>query len=277
LLPMANTLIPFYDQHWKRGSDGKILMEPSQALETYQKDVVNPTPDVAGLLDVLPRLISLPAVLTDETQRTLWATVLKETPPLPMGTTVTNKLPTRSPGGDPDGKRVIFPAQKYSPQNNHENPELYAIFPYALYGMGKPDLTIARDTYEARRNPFGKCWGQDGIEGALLGLTDETKKVVIQEATSYGGQRFPWFWLKNSDWIPDMDNGGAGMMTLQLMLMQCDGKRIQLLPAWPKDWTADFKLHAPYKTTIEGHLENGKLTGLKVTPPSRAKDVTVVP
>jgi alpha-L-fucosidase 2 len=66
------------------------------------------------------------------------------------------------------------------------------------------------------------------------------------------------------------------MMTLELMLMQCDGKRIQLLPAWPKDWTADFKLHAPYQTTIEAHVENGKITKLKVTPKSRAKDVVVV-
>jgi hypothetical protein len=63
------------------------------------------------------------------------------------------------------------------------------------------------------------------------------------------------------------------MMTLQLMLMQCDGKRIQLLPAWPNDWTADFKLHAPLQTTVEGHVEHGKVTKLKVVPSDRAKDV----
>jgi hypothetical protein len=58
-------------------------------------------------------------------------------------------------------------------------------------------------------------------------------------------------------------------------LIQCDGKRIQLLPAWPADWTADFKLHAPYQTTVEGHVENGKISDLKVTPQSRAGDVIV--
>jgi hypothetical protein len=73
-----------------------------------------------------------------------------------------------------------------------------------------------------------------------------------------------------------MDNGGAGMMTLQLMLMQCDGKRIQLLTAWPDDWTADFKLHAPYQTTVEGHIEHGKITGLKTVPADRAKDVVQI-
>ena len=59
-------------------------------------------------------------------------------------------------------------------------------------------------------------------------------------------ERFPWFWKPAHDWIPDLDNGGSGMITLQLMLMQCDGKRILLLPAWPTNWIADFKLHAPF-------------------------------
>jgi hypothetical protein len=72
-----------------------------------------------------------------------------------------------------------------------------------------------------------------------------------------------------------MDNGGAGMMTLQLMLLQCDGPQIRLIPAWPHDWTADFKLHAPDQTTVEAHVENGKVTRLVVTPASRSKDVII--
>jgi hypothetical protein len=79
-----------------------------------------------------------------------------------------------------------------------------------------------------------------------------------------------------NDWIPDLDNGGTAMMTLELMLMQYDGKGIQLLQAWPKDWTADFKLHAPYQTTVEGHIQDGKITRLKVTPKYRTKDVAIV-
>jgi alpha-L-fucosidase 2 len=59
--------------------------------------------------------------------------------------------------------------------------------------------------------------------------------------------------------------------------MQCNGQRIQLLPAWPEDWTADFKLHAPDQTTVEGHVENGRITRLKVVPASRTKDVVVAP
>jgi hypothetical protein len=31
------------------------------------------------------------------------------------------------------------------------------------------------------------------------------------------------------------------------MLMQTVGRKILLLPAWPKNWNADFKLHAPLR------------------------------
>lgn len=272
LLPMADAVITYYDQHWKQGADGKVFMSPAQSIETYQRDAVNPTPDIAGLMSVLPRLLALPDNLAGEQQRALWSKVLADLPPLPMGTTARGKLPPEGEG-DPDGKKVILPAQKYGQPRNTENPELYTVFPYRLYGVGKADLQLARDTFAARKYPFGKCWGQDGVESALLGLTDEAKKVVLQEFTSYGNQRFIWFWSKNSDWIPDMDNGGAGMSTLQLMLMQCNEREIRLLPAWPADWTVDFKLHAPFRTTVEGHVEHGQVSHLRVIPASRAKDV----
>ena len=63
------------------------------------------------------------------------------------------------------------------------------------------------------------------------------------------------------------------MIALQRMLMLCDVDTIRLLPAWPKEWNADFKLHAPYNTTVEGRVENGKVIDLKVTPESRRKDI----
>jgi len=46
-----------------------------------------------------------------------------------------------------------------------------------------------------------------------------------------------------------------------------------MLPAWPKNWDADFKLHAPFQTTVEGKIKNGKLVDLVVTPPERKADV----
>ena len=57
------------------------------------------------------------------------------------------------------------------------------------------------------------------------------------------------------------------------MLLQSDGKKLYLFPAWPKNWDVNFKLHAPYKTTVEGELRGGKVVSLKVTPKAREADV----
>lgn len=66
------------------------------------------------------------------------------------------------------------------------------------------------------------------------------------------------------------------MITLQEMVMQTDGRKILLLPTWPESWTADFKLHAAFNTTVEGHVEHGRVTQLTVLPKERRKDVVVV-
>jgi hypothetical protein len=66
------------------------------------------------------------------------------------------------------------------------------------------------------------------------------------------------------------------MKEFQSMLLQTDGRQIFLLPAWPKDWDVEFRLHAPQRTVVEGTYRNGKLTSLHVTPESRRRDVTVV-
>jgi hypothetical protein len=63
------------------------------------------------------------------------------------------------------------------------------------------------------------------------------------------------------------------MKTLQLMLLQAEDKAIRVLPSWPADWDADFKLHAPHNTVLEGRVRGGKLVSLEVTPPERKADV----
>ena len=80
-------------------------------------------------------------------------------------------------------------------------------------------------------------------------------------------------WGPNFDWIPDQDHGNNILTTLQFMLLQSDGDRLFVLPAWPKNWNVSFKLHAPQQTTVEGVYRDGKLEQLIVTPESRRQDV----
>jgi alpha-L-fucosidase 2 len=276
LVPLADAVVTYYARHWPHGADGKIRMSPTQSLETYQLTAVNPAPDIAGLRAIIPRLLALPPTIITPEQTTGWANALHDLAALPEGRTAVNGRTPPDGKGDPHGTTILLPAEEYGETRNEENPELYVTFPYHLYGVARPGLKLARDTFFARRFPQNTCWGQDGTEGAALGLTDAAQSAVIAEFTNYGDERFKWFWKPAHDWIPDLDNGGSGMIALEEMLLQPNGRKLLLLPAWPRNWSADFKLHAPLETTVEGRIERGKLVRLIVTPKSRAEDVEVL-
>ncbi|MEI6673829.1 MAG: DUF5703 domain-containing protein [Verrucomicrobiota bacterium] len=260
LVPLADPLIAFLDQYWpKRDANGKIIMDPAQALETFQT-AVNPLPEVAGLHHVLPRLLALSNDLTTEAQRARWTRLLKELPPVPVAEVA--------------GVKLLRPAATFAASANSENPELYAVFPFPLYGVGRPDLAMARASYDKRTNHHNRGWCQDSIQAACLGLGEEAGRLVTARATIINtGHRFPVMWGPNFDWIPDQDHGNNILTTLQRMVLQTDGNKIYVMPAWPKKWNVTFKLHAPGNTTVAGTVRDGKLVALEVTPQSRAADV----
>jgi hypothetical protein len=105
-------------------------------------------------------------------------------------------------------------------------------------------------------------WAQDGMQAALLGLKDEVRQSVVNRLTTPSAYaRFPAFWGPGFDWIPDQDQGGSAAHAFQLMVMQCIGDRIHLLPAWPDDWSVDFKLAGPSGLRVSGRkAAGGKLS-----------------
>jgi alpha-L-fucosidase 2 len=262
LLPLADAILTFYDEHYPRNGQGRMLLKPAQSLETWPS-VINPLPDIAGLRFVLQGLNALPSDLVARRQREQWSRLLRELPAIPTRVT--------------DGQTLLAPAADIlAPNQNSENPELYAIFPYRLYGVGKPALEMARATFAARRFKGNAGWQQDDTQAAFLGLAAEARqRVASRFASANPGSRFPAFWGPNFDWIPDQDHGCNGLMALQTMLLQCDSQRILLFPGWPKEWDVEFKLHAPANTTVEGVYRAGKLERLSVTPIERVDDVTV--
>jgi hypothetical protein len=255
VIPFANEILTFYDQHYPRDPQGQIVLRPAQALETWQ-DVVNPLPDVAGLQYVLDRLIAMPGA-----QNMMWIRLRSQLP----------KLPTAL---EKDRAFLLPAGQVLGPIRNSENPELYAVFPFRLFGLGKRDLAMARETFERRRFKRSVGWTQDAIQAAYLGLTGTAARYVVQNfTTSHKGSRFPAFWGPNFDWVPDQDHGNAAALALQSMLLQAEGKRLLVLPAWPKNWDVEFKLRAPMETTVQGVFRAGKLEKLNVTPEQRQADV----
>ncbi len=264
LLPIADAGLTFYAEHFGRGPDGKLRLEPVNSIEMYWK-VADPLPDIAALRVILPRLLALPASLVSTDQRARWQKLLDDTPALPIG--------------EKNGRRVLLPytGEQTALGKNTEVPELYAVYPFSLYGAGRPDLDLALATWEIRGVKRAKCWHQDPVWAACLGLADAAKKDTVVNLTNRDPRlRFPAFWEKGHDYAPDQDNGGNGELALQRMLLQSDGDRILLLPAWPAGWDATFRLHAPRQTVVEGRVEQGRLLDLRVTPESRRADVVLL-
>jgi hypothetical protein len=117
-------------------------------------------------------------------------------------------------------------------------------------------------------------WHQDGIFFARMGLTEKAADYNLRKLAD-SPRRFPTFWGPGHDWVPDHNWGGSGMIGLQEMLMQTIGDRILLLPAWPKQWDVDFKLHAPQQTIVQAKVRDGKVIDLEVTPKERMADVAI--
>ncbi len=258
-LPFAEAMLTFFAEHYKTGPDGRLVLKPSQALETWW-ECTNAQPEVAGLHDVVDRMKALPPDLLTAGQTELVKRL----------TAIMPDIPTRVV----DGVRMLAPAASFAKKQNVENPELYAVYPFKLYGLGKSDIDLAIRALDRRedRGHFG--WRQDDLFMALLGLTEQARKGIVERASRWDkDHRFPAFWGPNYDWTPDQDHGGVLMKTLQTMLLQCDGRDIRPLPAWPADWDADFKLRAPFATFVEGRVRGGKLVNLLVTPAERTADV----
>jgi len=256
LIPMANSVLRYYDTRFQRDPKGKLIINPTQAIETYWYGVTNDIPSVAGLADVCPRLLKLPA---SETDLAFWKKMQDATPAIPIK----------------DGR--IQPAEKFDPsRHNCENPELYALWPFRLYGLGRPDLATGVETFHKRIEKASNGWQYDGQSAAILGLGAEARDILLGKIlNSNVAFRFPAMWGPNYDWLPDQDHGSNIMLTLQNMVLQSGGDKIYVLPAWPAEWNVSFKLHAPGNTTVEGVYRGGKLEDLKVTPESRRKDVVL--
>jgi hypothetical protein len=260
-LPMIDSALTFFDEHYRylarlRGrkdldGNGHLVLFPGSACETY-KMANNAASTVAALRTVLQNYGKKPEMLA-------------KIPPLPLRVV--------------DGKEMIAPAKTWERVNNVETPQLYPVFPWRMYGVGRDSLQLARNTYlydpDALKFRTHTGWKQDNIWAACLGLTEEAQRLTLLKLAD-GPHRFPAFWGPGYDWTPDHNWGGSGMIGLQEMLLQTVGDRILLFPAWPVNWDVHFKLHAPKQTVVEAEWKGGRLTQLKVTPESRRKDIELM-
>lgn len=261
----------FFDEHYQylakqRGrkaldGNGHLVLYPGSAAETY-KMTYNANSTISALQVVTEQLLNLSSKQLSKEDLEYLKGFQTRIPPLNFG--------------EIDHHKVLVPAKTWERINNSEVPQLYPVYPWGIYGIGKPDLQTAINTWkydtDAIKFRSHVGWKQDNIFSATLGLTSEAAKYNVLKMSN-SDRRFPAFWGPGFDWVPDHNWGGSGMIGMQEMLLQENKGKIYLFPAWPKEWNVHFKLHAAQNTTVEVELIDGELKVLKVIPEERKKDI----
>ncbi|MFV8326638.1 DUF5703 domain-containing protein [Flavobacterium sp. ZS1P14] len=269
--PFIISCLRFFDEHYQylakeRGRkaldiNGHLILYPGSGAETY-KMAYNANSTISALKIITERLLNLSSAELSKEDSDYLKSFQTRIPPLNFR--------------EFNGHRTLAPAKSWERINNSEVPQLYPAYPWGIYGIGKPDLQTALNTWNYDtdaikfRSHIG--WKQDNIFAARLGLTDQAAKYTVLKMAN-SGRRFPAFWGPGFDWVPDHNWGGSGMIGMQEMLLQEANGKIYIFPAWPKDWNVHFKLHATQNTTVEAELQNGIVKILKVVPEERKKDI----
>ncbi len=273
-IPFIENAVIFFDEHYRKREKmrtgreldalEKLVIYPSTSCESY-RGAMNPADLISGLRACLEGISE-----QDDNALTLrnkaYYRAFLET------------LPTYT-YAEVKGDRILQPAASWKLYANVECPQFYPLFPFNrfdLFGKDCDHLQVFRNSWKHGKFPKNmvQSWHQNGIFFARMGMTEDAKLYTSQKLDD-SPRRFPTFWGPGHDWVPDHNWGGSGMLGLQEMLMQTIGDEILLLPAWPKEWDVDFKLHAPRKTTVRGKVRSGRVVGLEVNPESRKKDVRI--
>ena len=301
-LPIVVETLTFFTSHFPiPTSGGPVRIFPSQALETFQcipaiseswsggqwhgslnetNCVLDDAPTVAALHALLDKVLSLPPSFFAAPDLTAWRLYREALPPLPGANTTT--------------LRAYANTETYHrAPDNSETPQLYGVFPYRRYSVGRMQQTPGLDLAPALKAaaPGQPGWGQnigwaqDVINDALLGRAAAAGAKVIDrmQNSRADGYRFSGFAFGGglSAHPPAVEDLSNMATALHFMLLQpvddgFESGRAVLFPAWPCGWDLDTKLAAPLNTTVSIRYVGGKLLRFVVDPPGRASALKFV-
>lgn len=308
LLPCAEEGLKFYfNRFTQTDANGKMLMEGVGCAETYQ-GVTNPATEMGCMKYLLDLLLSFPIDSQRRATFTKWRAMLPEVPTRRirgMDLLAVGEIydPGRTDCETPElysiypfrqawlgtPEKLAIARQSFHVRNSSLDGTVdwqpvetggwqSAPVQAAHLGLAREAARLASINFHDRYVQWSGNIAK-GPNGELMRGTCDTPGFVVGDPRSglpfpYRPRpKFPAFWECKMDGTPDNDHGANSVNTLQAMLLQADGDKIHLLPAWPEDWDVSFKLAAPQNTTVEGIYQNGRITSLKVTPESRRKDI----
>lgn len=268
MLPVADEILLFFFTHYPIKS-GKLFLEKAAALETWW-EADNPSDQIAGLKSVLPNLINTAIKLRyNNSSINRWKNNVESIPKLPRGTDWFKKSNTKFTYQGYEGTwqeakkdNALIPAQNVHclKKKNYEDPELYAVWPFGLFGIHLPDYSSALLTFNNRihKEP-SNGWSQTAVWAARLGLADEATGLLLKQyrysSVFPSGMMFsPGNIVPNRPEIPEcgyFDTSGVMTTAVNEMLIQDYTNDLEILPAWPKDEYVYFKLHTAFGKIVE--------------------------
>jgi hypothetical protein len=272
LLPLATELIDFVRLQYPRREQGRMMIAPCNAGETWQ-GVCNPSEMVCALRHALPRLIALGR--SQGWKQDLveaWEQMLASVPDVPRG-----KFQYQAPDVQP----VILPGDQLVPaadmsgcqaytlpwsggepryQLNSQQTELYAIWPAKLVLRDNAQRASAIRSYHDRLWPhYRDGWNLDVTFAACLGLQDEVAQ--------WHDRHFDWTFVLPCGLAretapnnpaspalpecPSLQGMGTGVIPVLEMLLQDYPDEIIVLPCWPAHVAVDFTLFSPSAGRVE--------------------------
>ena len=281
-LPWCESLLRFYDLHYPKHPNGTIFLQHAQSCETWP-DCTNPAAQVAALHRIGQALVALPPGLVTGGQRAFFARIASSLPAIPL-TTASN------------GQLQVSPCAGGFPQRhvNGENVETYAIWPYEYFATNRSAAIEAAFPLAVGANTFANvhfghgnsAWRYDGQDAALLGQADYAWDFLQQRVLHQGhcdASRFRGYLASDAgDGAPQVESNGIVAATLQKMLLQTDGSRILLFPAFVRGVDVDLQLRVPgfggerESAVLRVVTKAGEISFLGVTPESRRRDVVVL-
>ncbi len=190
----------------------------------------------------------------------------------------------------------VSPCEGGFPQvhNNGENVETYSIWPYEYFAVNRSTATNKNYPHKIGLNTFNNvhfghgdnAWRYDGQDAALLGMAQYAWNFAVARIMHQGrteGSQFPGYLAADyKDGAPEVESNGIVSVTLQKMLVQTDGARILVFPAFLKGLDVDFKVyipgwgasHSPAQMRVV--LNKERLVSVEVSPLSRRADVEIM-
>ena len=274
LLPLATDLVEFVRLQYPEREDGRMVIAPCNAGETWQ-GVRDPAEMVCALRWALPRLIALAESRGwDGGLAARWGETLTALPDVPLGrfdyqdpATKPRVLPGDQlvPAADmSDCQAYVLPWSGGKPhyQLNTQHTELYAIWPARLVLRDDARKDSATRSYnDPLWQHLRHGWSLDVVFAACLGLQDEV--------ATWHDRHFDWTFAlpcglaretaqenprrAGIPECPSMQGMGTAVIPVLEMLLQDYPDEIIVLPCWPADVAVDFALYSPFAGRVEGH------------------------